>query len=140
MDAAEQIVALGYARTALSQIPRRSRRAGAIAGWLARFQDALGLAPRAARLREDRQDDLFGGAGGSAPDATEWRAILKRVEARAGRGPRRRQSQVGTFRVEARAGRGRRQRSAIALRLEGVARAVGLDEAETALLGLAARY
>lgn len=120
MDAAEQIVALGYARTALSQLPRRSRRAGAIFAWLTRFQDALGLAPRGTGAREDGQNDLFAAVGGAGPDATEWRAMLRRIEARTGRG--------------------RRQRSAIALRLEGVARAVGLDEVETALLGLAARY
>ncbi|WP_114376129.1 AAA family ATPase [Elioraea thermophila] len=119
MDQAEQIVALGYARTALARIPRRSRRAGAIAAWLARFQDALGLAPRGARLERGEQGELFTDAK-SPPDAAEWAAILRRIEARTRR---------------ARGGR-----SAIALRLAAVARAVGLDEAEAEILGLAARY
>ncbi|MDW8445096.1 MAG: AAA family ATPase [Acetobacteraceae bacterium] len=119
MDQAEQIVALGYARTALARIPRRSRRAGAIAAWLARFQDALGLAPRGARGERAEQGDLFAEAK-SPPDAAAWAAILKRIETR-------------TRRAKA-------CRSAIALRLEAVARAVGLDEAEAEILGLAARY
>jgi len=119
MDQSEQIVVIGYARTALARIPRRSRRAGAIAAWLARFQDALGLAPRGARLERHEQGELFGEAK-TPPDAAEWAAILKRIEARTRRG--------------------QASRSAIALRLDSVARAVGLDEAETAILGLAARY
>lgn len=45
MDAGEQAIALDYARNALAQVPRRSRRAAAVAAWLARYQDALGLAP-----------------------------------------------------------------------------------------------
>ena len=119
MDQAEQIVALGYARTALSRIPRRSRRAAAIAAWLTRFQDALGLAPRTARSAQEDQGELFADPK-SPPDAAAWAAILRRIDLRLRRG--------------------RTTRSAIALRLAAVARAVGLDQAEAEILGLAARY
>lgn len=117
MDAGEQAIALDYARNAFAGVPRRSRRAAAIAAWLARYQDALGLAARAGRLPEPRQESLFGEA---ALDAATWRALERRLAARSARP--------------------RRPASAVSVRLEAIARAVGLDEAEAAILGLAVRY
>ena len=117
MDAGEQIIALDYARNALAQVPRRSRRAAAVAAWLARYQDALGLAPRAGREPDPRQEDLF---AEGAPDAAAWKQIQRRLEARTAKS--------------------RRAVSAITVRLNAVTRAVGLDEAEAAILGLAVRY
>jgi transitional endoplasmic reticulum ATPase len=120
MDAGEQAIALDYARNALAQVPRRSRRAAAVAAWLARYQDALGLAPRSGRAADARQDELFAETA-AAPDAATWKLIQRRIEART-------------------APRARRAVSAITLRLNAVTRAVGLDEAEAAILGLAVRY
>jgi SpoVK/Ycf46/Vps4 family AAA+-type ATPase len=117
MDAGEQTIALDYARNALAQVPRRSRRAAAVAAWLTRYQDALGLAPRAAREPDPRQDELF---AEGALDAAAWKLIQRRIEARTTKP--------------------RRAVSAITLRLNAVTRAVGLDEAEAAILGLAVRY
>jgi transitional endoplasmic reticulum ATPase len=119
MDAGEQGIALDYARNALAEVPRRSRRAAAVVAWLTRFQDALGLAPRAGRA-DARQDELFAESA-TVPDAAAWRQIQRRIEART-------------------APRARRAVSAITLRLNAVTRAVGLDEAEAAILGLAVRY
>ncbi|WP_019015674.1 AAA family ATPase [Elioraea tepidiphila] len=117
MDAGEQTIALEYAKNALAQVPRRSRRATAVAAWLTRYQDALGLAPRAAREPDPRQDELF---AEGALDAAAWKLIQRRIEARTAKA--------------------RRAVSAITLRLNAVTRAVGLDEAEAAILGLAVRY
>jgi SpoVK/Ycf46/Vps4 family AAA+-type ATPase len=117
MDAGEQTIALDYARNALAQVPRRSRRAAAVAAWLIRYQDALGLAPRGAREPDPRQDELF---AEGALDAATWKLIQRRIEARTSKT--------------------RRAVSAITLRLNAVTRAVGLDEAEAAILGLAVRY
>lgn len=117
MDAGEQTIALDYAKNALAQVPRRSRRATAVAAWITRYQDALGLAPRAARELDPRQDELF---AEGALDAAAWKLIQRRIEARTTKA--------------------RRAVSAITLRLNAVTRAVGLDEAEAAILGLAVRY
>ncbi len=117
MDAGEQTIALDYAKNALAQVPRRSRRATAVAAWITRYQDALGLAPRAGRDPDPRQDELF---AEGALDAAAWKLIQRRIEARTAKP--------------------RRAVSAITLRLNAVTRAVGLDEAEAAILGLAVRY
>jgi len=59
MDAGEQKVIISYARAALADLPRKSRRATALASWVATFADALGLGARAGAA--GRGEDLFGG-------------------------------------------------------------------------------
>jgi hypothetical protein len=49
MDAGEQRVIIGYARAALADLPRKSRRASALLAWVSAFEDALGLGVGAGR-------------------------------------------------------------------------------------------
>ena len=119
MDAGEQRVIIGYARAALADLPRKSRRASALLAWVSAFEDALGLGVRAGRARS-RQGDLFGGENRDA-DA----ALIRRVADRLGR------------RFSALL---RHPRSALEARLALLASAAGLDPHETAILGLVLRY
>jgi SpoVK/Ycf46/Vps4 family AAA+-type ATPase len=120
MDAGEQRIILGYAQAALADLPRRSRRAAALAAWIASFEDALGLGTRAGTRAKAAQDDLFA-ADKQEPDA----ALLKRLADRIGR-------RIATL--------GRQPRSPLAARLETLAEAAGLDAQEAAILGLVLRY
>jgi SpoVK/Ycf46/Vps4 family AAA+-type ATPase/DNA-binding transcriptional ArsR family regulator len=119
MDVGEQRVIIGYARAALADLPRKSRRAAALAAWVAGFEDALGLAARAGRARA-AQEDLFAGESREA-DA----ALLKRIAERFDR------------RLAALA---RHPKSALDARLALLAAAAGLDAHEAAILGLVLRY
>ncbi|MCU0986661.1 MAG: ATP-binding protein [Acetobacteraceae bacterium] len=120
MDAGEQKVIIGYAQAALADLPRKSRRAGALASWVSSFEDALGLSTRAGRSNRAAQEDLFSGESREA-DA----ALLKRISDRLAR------------RATALS---RQPRSALSARLETLSAAAGLDAAETAILGLVLRY
>jgi SpoVK/Ycf46/Vps4 family AAA+-type ATPase len=120
MDAGEQRVIIGYAQAALADLPRKSRRAGALAAWLASFEDALGLSARAGRSHRTGQEDLFAGESREAEAA-----LLKRMSDRLSR-------RATTL--------ARQPRSPLAGRLETLAAAAGLDTAEAAILGLVLRY
>lgn len=120
MDAGEQRVIIGYALAALADLPRKSRRAAALAAWVASFEDALGLSARAGRSNRAGQEDLFAGDRREA-DA----ALLKRISDRLGR-------RAATL--------SRQPRSALAARLETLGAAAGLDAAEASILGLLLRY
>lgn len=120
MDAGEQKVIIGYAQAALADLPRKSRRAGALAAWVSSFEDALGLSARAGRSHRAGQEDLFAAESREA-DA----ALLKRISERLSR------------RAAALA---RQPRSALSARLETLADAAGLDSAEAAILGFVLRY
>jgi len=119
MDAGEQRVIILYARAALANLPRTSRRASALAAWVTSFEEALGLAARAGRSRA-AQADLFAGDRAEA-DA----ALLKGIAARLDR------------RLAALA---RHPRSALEARLGLLADAAGLDAHEASILGLVLRY
>jgi transitional endoplasmic reticulum ATPase len=116
VDAGEQKVIIAYARAALADLPRRSRRAAALASWATSFADALGLGARAGAAR--RGLDHFGGEAREAEAIARLDALLARREAALARRPG----------------------SALAARLALLAEAAGLDAAETAILGLVLRY
>lgn len=120
MDAGEQKVIIGYGLAALADLPRKSRRAAALAAWAASFEDALGLATRAGGRSKAAQADLFAGDRSEA-DAAAVKRLAERLTRRAS--------------VLA-----RQPRSPLSARLETLASAAGLDAHETAILGLVLRY
>ena len=120
MDAGEQRVIIGYAQAALADLPRKSRRAAALAIWAASFEDALGLGTRAGGRAKAAQEDLFAGDRSEA-EAAAVKRLAERLTRRA-------------------ASLARQPRSALSARLDTLASAAGLDAHETAILGFVLRY
>lgn len=103
--------AIAYAHTAASQVSRVSREASAITGWAIEFGMALDL-NLPARIVEHWQ----GGRTLQAPDAGTWRAVAAAL------------------------GEGAAGQRAVTARIRTLARTLGLDAAEAAILQLAIDY
>lgn len=103
--------AIAYAHAAASQVGRVSREASAITGWAVEFGTALDL-DLPARIMEHWQ----GGRTQQAPDAATWRAVVAALA------------------------EGAAAERAVTPRIRTLARTLGLDATEAAILQLAIDY
>ncbi len=103
--------AVAYASVAALQVGRASREAGVLAGWAAEFGEALNLT-----LPKQSNDDWPAISRRRLPDAATWRAVLAALRGAAD------QQRGGTKQIRK------------------LARALGLDATEAAILQLAIDY